>query len=188
VNQVTMTDLSAVKTIPFDGKVEHYEEWSTTFVDYCTMKKCSKMILNDQPNLKPDSEDLDETVPTDAPFIKLREHNATAFSMLSLSTKGRNHVAVQAGKTTDHPSGNARKAWLNLQTLNKPVNDLEEFNLKQKFNRSELKAEGINPDDWFSELDIMITRMKQDYNIVTTDEQLLQHIVWNNHVKMYQVT
>ena len=54
--------------------------------------------------------------------------NATAFSMLSLSTKGKSHEAVQAGKTTDHPSGNARKAWLNLRTINKPINPLEEFN------------------------------------------------------------
>jgi hypothetical protein len=79
------------------------------------MKKCSQMILHDQPTLKPDASDvLDESVATDVPFIKLREQNPTAFSMLSLSTKGRTHVAVQAGKTTDHPSGNARKAWLNL--------------------------------------------------------------------------
>jgi hypothetical protein len=34
----------------------------------------------------------------------------------------------------------------------------------------------------------MITRMQQDYNILTTDEQFLQHIVLNNHVKIYQIT
>jgi hypothetical protein len=142
-----MTDFSAAKTIPFNGKVEHYKEWSTTFVDYCTLKKCSNMILNDSPNLKPDSDALSDTVPADLPFIKLREQNATAFSMLSLSTKGRNHVAVQGGKTTKHLRGYARKAWLNLKTLNNPINDLEKFNFRQKFNRSELKAEGTNPDD-----------------------------------------
>ena len=81
--------------------------------------------------MKPDSEDLDETKPADVPFIKMREMNATAFSVLSLSTKGKSHEAVQNGKTTDHPSGNARKAWLNLKTINKPVNDLEEYNLKK---------------------------------------------------------
>jgi hypothetical protein len=131
---------------------------------------------------------LDESEAADLPLIKLREANATAFSMMSLSTKGRSHNAVQAGKTANHPSGNARKAWLNLKTQNNPINDSEEFNLKQKFNRCELNAEGINPDYWFTELDIMLTRMQQDYKIKTTDEQLLQHIVWNNHVKMYQVT
>jgi hypothetical protein len=108
--------------------------------------------------------------------------------MLSLSTKGRSHVAVQAGKTTKHPSEYARKAWLNLKTLNKPINDLEKFNLQQKFNRSKLKAESTYPDDWFSELKIMVIKLDQDYNIAATDAQLLQHIVWKNHVKMYQVT
>jgi hypothetical protein len=83
------------------------------------MKKCSQMILNDQPTLKPDADALNDTDPADLPFIKFREQNATAFSMLSLSTKGRSHVAVQARKTTKHPSGYARKAWLNLKTLNK---------------------------------------------------------------------
>ena len=183
-----MTDFSAVKTIPFDGRKESYNEWSTTFVDYCTMKRCSKMILTDQPTLKPDKEDLDEAKATDLPFIKLREMNATAFSMLSLSTKGKSHEAVQAGKTTDHPSGNARKAWLNLRTINKPINPLEEFNLKQKFNRSELKAEGTNPDDWFSELDIMIRQLDEDYSIKTDDTALLQHIVWNCKARQYQMT
>lgn len=183
-----MTDFSAVKTIPFDGKQENYNEWSTTFVDYCTMKKCSKMLLTDQPTLRPDVDDLDEAVATDVPLIKLREQNAIAFSMLSLSTKGKSHEAVQAGKTTANPSGNARKAWLNLKTINKPINDLEEFNLKQKFNRSELKSEGTNPDDWFSELDKMVRQLKEDYNIVTTDEAVLQQVVWNIKAKMYQVT
>jgi hypothetical protein len=108
--------------------------------------------------------------------------------MLSLSTKGRSHVAVQAGKTTKHPSGYARKAWLNLNTLNNPINDLEKYNLKQKLNRSELKADGTNPNDWFSELEIMAIKLDEDYNISTSNAQILQHIVWNNHAKMYQVT
>jgi hypothetical protein len=113
------------------------------------------MILNDQPTLKPDADTLDETDATHIPFIKLTEQNATAFSKLSVSTKGRSHVAVQGGKTTKHPSGYARKAWLNLKTLRNPINDLEKFNLQQKFNRSKLKAEGTNPDDWFSELEMI---------------------------------
>ena len=45
------------------------------------------MILTDKPTLKPDKEDLDEAKDEDVPFIKLREMNATAFSMLRLSTK-----------------------------------------------------------------------------------------------------
>ena len=139
-----MTDFSAVKTIPFDGKAESYQEWSTTFIDYCTMKKCSNMILADQPDLRPDIDILVDTDPVHVPLIKLRDQNATAFSMLSLSTKGKSHEAVQNGKTTIHPSGNVRKAWLNLRTINKPVNALEEFNLKQKFNKSELRSEGTN--------------------------------------------
>jgi hypothetical protein len=92
------------------------------------------MILSDQPTFKPDLDALDDTYAAYLLFIMLREQNATAFSMLSLSTKGRSHVAVQVGKTTKHPSGYARKAWLNLKTLNNPINDLEKFNLKQKFN------------------------------------------------------
>jgi hypothetical protein len=87
------------------------------------------------------------------------------FSMLSLSTKGRSHVAVQGGKTTKHPSGYAREAWLNLTTLNNPINDLETFNLQRKFNRSELKAEGTNPDDWFLELEMIAIKIDEDYNI-----------------------
>ena len=52
VYQVTMTDNSAAKmSIPFDGKQEHYEEWSSTFIDYCTIKKCNKMIIHDQAQL-----------------------------------------------------------------------------------------------------------------------------------------
>jgi hypothetical protein len=136
VYQRTMTDFSAVKAIPFNGKVEHYEERLTAYVDYCTMKKCSNMILKDLPTLQADSDALDDTAAADLPFIKLREQNATAFSMLSLSTKGRSHVAVQGGKTTKNPSGYARKAWLNLKTLNNLINDLEKFNLRQKLNRS----------------------------------------------------
>ena len=55
VNQVTLTDVvSAVKTIPFDGKTENYIEWSSTFIEYFTFKECSYMILEDQPDLKPD--------------------------------------------------------------------------------------------------------------------------------------
>jgi hypothetical protein len=61
------------------------------------------MIFNDQHTLKPDLDALNDTVPSDLPFIKIREQNVTAFSMLSLSTKGRSHAAVQAGKTTKHP-------------------------------------------------------------------------------------
>ena len=188
VNQVTMTDFSAVKTIPFDGKAESYHDWSTTFTDYLTMKKCSNMILTAHPDLRPDADTLIETDANHIPLIKLRDQNATAFSMLSLSTKGKSHEAVQNGKTTIHPAGNARQAWLNLKTIYKPINALEQFNLKQKFNKSELRAEGINPDDWFSELDVMVRQLNVDYNIITSDAELLQHVVWNIKPKMYQVT
>jgi hypothetical protein len=58
------------------------------------MKKCSQMILNDHSTLKPDADILDDSAAADVPFIKLRDHNAQAFSMLSLSTKRRSHVAV----------------------------------------------------------------------------------------------
>ena len=187
VNQVTMTDFSAVKTIPFDGKAESYHEWSTTFIDYCNLKKCSNMILAYQPDLRPDVDVLVDTDTAHIPLIKLREQNATAFSMLSLSTKGKSHEAVQNGKTTINPSGNARKAWLNLKIINKPINDLEEFNLKQKLFKSELRSEGTNPDDWFSELDVLVRQLRDDYSIITSDEELLQQVVWNIKPKMYQM-
>jgi hypothetical protein len=34
----------------------------------------------------------------------------------------------------------------------------------------------------------MTIKLDEDYNIPTSDTQLLHHIVWNNHAKMYQVT
>jgi hypothetical protein len=42
-------------------------------VDYCTLKKCSNMILIDQPSLKPDADTLDDSDATHIPFIKLGE-------------------------------------------------------------------------------------------------------------------
>ena len=98
---------------PFEGKKKSYNEWPTTFLDYCNMKKCSKIILTDPRTLIPAVHDLVDAVFVEMRLIKLREINATIVSIRYSSTKRRPPEAAPEGKTTVNCSGDPRKVWLN---------------------------------------------------------------------------
>jgi hypothetical protein len=59
---------------------------------------------------------------------------------------------VTSAKTSDLPSGDSRKAWLNLQAAHAPKSRSDPFELEQKFNQCMLTQDNKNPDEWFSEL------------------------------------
>jgi hypothetical protein len=132
---------------------------------------------------------LDDTVDADKPLILLRTSNILAYALLSMSiTEVTAYGAVESAKTTRLPSGDARLAWLNLERLFKPKNDVDKYELRKKFSKSEFRAEGMNPDVWFTELDMMRRQLEVDYNVTISDSEILQHIVYNLKVRQYQNT
>ena len=133
-----MSDYSALKSLIFDGDHKEYKKWSDKLLHYCNTKQCRHVLLQDQPTMPDDSKALDPTVDADKPLILLRTANALACSILSMTLKeDTGHEQLESSKSTKLPSGDARQAWINLERIYNPKTDIDLYNLRQRFTRSD---------------------------------------------------
>ena len=58
--------------------------------------------------------------------------------------------------------------------------------MQQKFNKSELTNNDKNPDIWFSQLETWRLRLMLDYKVDITDEDMVNHIIYNLKAKIYE--
>ena len=182
-----MSDYSALKSLIFDGDHKEYKKWSDRLLHYCNTKQCRNVLIQDQPTMPDESTVLDPLVDADKPLILLRTANALACSILSMTLKDdTGHEQLESSMSTKLPSGDARQAWINLERIYNPKTDVDLYNLRQRFTRSEFKAEGISPDIWFTELEIIRRQLMMDFGVSITDDDVIQHVVYNLKPQIYQ--
>jgi hypothetical protein len=69
-----------------------------------------------------------------------------------------------------------------------PISTAQKFDLEQKFKDCKLEKETKHPDDWFTELDQIRHFLRTDHQFIITDDQLVQHIIYNIQPKAYDTT
>lgn len=182
-----MSDYSALKSLYFEGDQKDYKKWSDRLLHYCNTKQCRNVLIQDQPTMPDESTVLDATVDTDKPLILLRTANALACSILSMVLKDdTGHEQLESSMSSKLPSGDARQAWINLERIYNPKTDIDLYNLRQKFTRSEFISEGTSPDIWFTELNIIRRQLIMYFGVSITDDDFIQHVVYNLKPKIYQ--
>ena len=132
-------------TIPFDGKSTSYMIWRRKFSSLCGLKGCDIALTQDLRGKPKEADILDDTNDKDSALRKWRQENILAYSMLTLACN--DYVSLQqleAACTADYPSGCAKVAWVNLETIHKPKNNSNQHDLEQQFNHCELKADNKN--------------------------------------------
>jgi hypothetical protein len=163
--------------------------WSKRFESLFTIKDCDQALLQDYAdNLIHD--EATTLSSKDEAFVqkeKIMTANRLAYSMLVLCQN--DHVSLRAltsAVTAKRPNGCARTAWKNLEQFHKPKDAPTTFELVQKFNRPELRQENKNPDEWFAELESIRAQLLIDHSYDIPDADLISHIVYNAHPRIYQ--
>jgi hypothetical protein len=168
----------------FDGKREKFPMWSYTFLSFCNINKCREALTSDTFNVPAETAVLDPA--TQQAAIARREANSYAYALLTcVVTDPTGHMAIRNGCTTPLPSGSAREAWRNLLRIYQPISTTQKYDLEQKFKDCKLEKETKHPDDWFTELDHIRLLLRTDHQFIITEDQLIQHIIYNIKPKAY---
>ena len=171
----------------FDGKRSSYSNWSERFLSYASIKGCDQALTRDYADDKivDDDATLDPTSTTDLEKERIRKENRLAYSLLMMNQNDdMTRNAYRAAKTTKRNC--ARTAWLNLKKIHQPQDDATKYELVNKFNRLELRYDTKNPDEWFSELEIIRAQLNIDYNHTISDDEVVSQILYNVQPTMYQ--
>ena len=98
----------------------------------------------------------EEVSATNLMLSNARKWNETAYVDMMLACQ--EEVAfglVEQGVSDDLPSGDARKAWMNLYDKFEPKDDTYKVELKLQFNNCKLKSVSDDPEEWLSELELL---------------------------------
>ena len=156
----------------FDSKATEWHEWSAKFLAVADEHGYKGVLLG-----------TETTCPTNQVTKSTEEErvlkaNKEAYGNLVLSCSGTAFRAVDSAKTTIHPRGDARLAWLNLCQRFEAVDNSTKVEHRGEHGKCLLQAKK-NPDEWFDELDRLHQRLLQVKSLVD-DEDMIIHIM--NHL------
>ena len=183
---MTSSDRDLAKCM-FDGKRSSYSNWAERFLSYASIKGCEQALTRDyaEDMIVDDDAVLDPNDTQDKERERIRTENRLAYSLLMMNQNDdMTRNAYRAAKTPTRKC--ARTAWLNLKKVHQPQDDATKYELINKFNRLELKHDTKNPDEWFSELEIIRGQLDIDYEHVITDDEVISQILYNVQPTMYQ--
>ena len=123
----------------------------------------------------------------DREALIIMNYKAYSFLMLAV-TDPISYNAVSCSKTVLLPSGDARMAWLKLQSVYQQKTDATRYSLEQKFNKCELLNESKSPDVWFTELESIIMELSLYHQVVIDDKRMISQILYNMKAKLYETT
>jgi hypothetical protein len=61
--------------------------------------------------------------------------------------------------------------------MHQPTTRTELHNLEQQFHQCRLRSITKNPDDWFAQLEHIRVQLRNDHNMIITDDQLKTQIL-----------
>jgi hypothetical protein len=177
-----MTNMNAIRVIPFCGKVEEWPIWNETFL--AKAKRCDfkDLLLGKFPIPKVD-EEIDETSDIGKKksiMIKLNEISGTELS-LSLDVKASNgKIAfniIRGWKIKDYSDDNGAIAWERLKDKYEPVSEPSMVKLEKQFRELSLKK-GQDPEVWITELEDLCVKLENMGSCIT-ENQFMIHILNN---------
>ena len=133
-----MTDIKAIRVIPFSGKTEDWNRWSKTFLANATARGHREVLKPADPNK-----------PADA-ALNIQVYNDLILSCQDDITFG----IVDESISTEFPDGDARLAWKNLQEKFEPSTGAAKVQLKQEFHQLKLTSVEEDPDAWITQLEL----------------------------------
>ena len=158
-----MTDMKAIRIIPFSGKAEDWNRWSKTFLATATAKGHREVLKPTDPNNKAEA------------ALNVQVYNDLILSCQDDITFG----IVDESISTDFPDGDARLAWKNLQEKFEPSTGAAKVQLKQEFHQLKLSTVDEDPDAWITQLELKRRRLKT-LGAVIAEDDLILHIL--NHL------
>lgn len=179
-----MSDIEkSVKVIPFTEKSD-WRVWSRKFTARAYIKGYKDVLIGEVSVPKHDAP-IDVTTSAGKDQMKARKANDLAYSDLLLSFEDIvNFALIDEATTTDHPEGDAAKAWKNLLNKHEPNTSANKVQLKGKFQQSRLNSVKNDPEVWVANLE----KMRQQLRVMgdtMTEEDLIIHII-NNLPKEYE--
>ena len=153
----------AIQIIGFDNKKKNYQMWVTKFRSAATLRGYSMILVEKDPKIpKHDKVLKDKDTDTDKENEKLRKANEKAYCKLILACQGPIAFNIVRKCTMDElPTGNTYLVWNKLKERFDLWTSNEKLQLKEKFTNSKLKDWKKSPDDWITELDIIVSQLDQ---------------------------
>jgi transposase InsO family protein len=183
-----MDDIRAVKSLPFSGKKSDFMIWKAKFLAICVYHQCADILTDENVVAPAAAAVLDPNVPAEATELLLRAQNKKAYMLLTLSITDKvSYDAIINANTTELPSGDAKLAWSHLVDMHQPTTRTELHNLEQQFHQCRLRSITKNPDDWFAQLEHIRVQLRNDHNMVITDDQLKTQILYNTDPEEYKI-
>ena len=184
-----MEEDKTLKAFQFSGKSEHYMMWAAKFMSYAQLKKFRGILEGTTPiPVGPNG----QAIPLDEDDLihqKYMSTNDLGYSMLNMAVKDEvSFGAIYNAKTFTFPTGCARQAWLNLETIFKPKSSAKKHELEQNFNQSSLSKSSKNPDEWFAELEKIRLQLMLDFAVHIDDDRMISQIIYNITPTEYKTT
>ena len=158
-----MSDIKAIRVIPFSGKTEDWNRWSKTFLATATAKGHREVLKPTDPTKAADQ------------ALNVQVYNDLILSCQDDITFG----IIDESISTAFPDGDARLAWKNLQEKFEPSTGAAKVQLKQEFHQLKLNSVEDDPDIWITQLELKHCRLKT-LGAVIEEDDLILHIL--NHL------
>ena len=184
-----MTDLSAIRVIPFYGKGDEWPTWSEKFLAKAKHYGFKDVLLG-----KVTIPKTDEVFNVESEEGKKKmmtaDLNELAYTELILSIDDKTSSGkvafnlVKACKNKDYVDGNAFMAWERLKNKFEPVSAPSLVKMEKQFRQCALKK-NQDPEIWITELEDL--RMKlEELGSSISDNQFMIHIL-NNMTSDYDL-
>jgi hypothetical protein len=177
-----MTDMNAIRAIPFCGKVEEWPIWRERFLAKAKHFGFKDLLLGKLSIPKVD-EEIDETSyigKKKSIIIKLNEMAYTEL-ILSIDVKASSDKVafniIRGCKTKDYPDGNSAISWERIQNKYEPVSAPSMVKLEKQFRELSLKK-GQDPEVWITELEDLCVKLENMGSCIT-ENQFMIHILKN---------
>jgi hypothetical protein len=177
-----MTDMNAIRVIPFCGKLEEWPIWSERFL--AKAKHCGfKDLLFRKLSIPKVDEDIDENSDIGKKKSIIIELNEIAYTelILSIDVKASSgQVAfniIRGCKTKDYPDGNDAITWERLKNKYEPVSAPSMVKLEKQFRELSLKK-GQDSEVWITELEDLCVKIENMGSCIT-ENQFMIHTLNN---------
>lgn len=176
---------ASIKVIPFTGNKRDWPIWSEKFLARADIKGYRDILLGEVV-VKTDfefAEIVDEDEKHKAEAIRRLNKDAYIDLLLSIGTEHETgRVAFQiirTSKTKELSSGDARAAWLRLESKFESKRAPNRLLLKEKFMNMKLKNPRADPDVWITQLEDLQVQINSAKPDSITEDELIEHILGN---------
>jgi hypothetical protein len=177
-----MTDMNAIRVIPFCGMVEERPIWSHRFL--AKAKRCGfKVLLLGKLSIPKSYEEIDETLDIGKKKSFIIELNEIAYNELILSidfqdSSGKVAFNIIRGcKTKDYTDGNGAISWERLKNKYEPVSVPSMVKLEMQFREHSL-MKGQDPEVCITDSEDFCVKVENMSSCIT-ENQFMIHILNN---------